>query len=1345
MYLLHWLAKWSFLKRNTSRQHVRKAKRVALRQSQHIAAETQELEDRIVLDTLLWLGGAGTNNGPTAWSNVDNWFNLSNNNTTPKAAASGDSLIFDATNTNTFTTFNDVGDLTLLTLDVDGGTWNFIGGPVGVFDPSRFLTFELDGAGPSSLFSPVTISGGADVTFAHSMNFDGHFTRLDVQAGSTVTYAADAQIALNPVRFDTSPGTVTFNVRAGSTLSLPASINGPGALDIVIGTGGFVELGRAGFTTPLNSLRVTGTGTIELFGATTLTDDPADGIVAPTINVPTIVTLRGQQWDVPIELFRPQVFVKQLDQAPDNFSATPEEITINNTVVATDRLDLLTTATTDESDIYLTIESRGTSTISASIGLATVPGVTKSPTGFNFQPSLSNLTNLNIGSIVFANGVTVQAGSIELRGDVVLDKNATFRALTGDIDLRRSLFSTDGLSGLTATTLIGDVFLGDGEGVNDTFNTLAFLTVNAAAGAGNIVIDFAASSVVNPSITTSGTQTYNGIVTIASDTVLQTTTALGNIIFNGDVNGVNFGSLQTSLQLISSGDKRFNGNVLNLRSIVTGGGGTTTISAANPGDLSVVRTIRTSRLQQYNDVLRLGGATFLRSDLDLEFLAGIQSEVPGVLKNLELRADVRIRVGNGQASDAIVDIAEFIVNQALSPITNTSTIIFNVPNAVTVTTTGRQLYNANGVLEADTSLVSTGGDIAFNAAFNSSGVPAVPRNFTITTPGNVTVGDGIGAADNWGASGLLQTVTINAALTLMRVVTANNITPTIRTFGNQVYNSALRSVFDTVLTSVGSGNLTFNSTIDAPTAADIVGVPNATAIPRSFTVNSAGNKVFNGRIGGIRELESFSTNGPGFGGNAGTVVFAANGTSAATPSVLTRGLQRYGDAVQLGQNVFLNSRAGNVVFISSINSASAATPRDLVINVAPGGVSSPAGTTPVSVDFGDGSGDDSIGSIARLNTLIVNQGSTIRFNIANGTPGTPSVTTVDTQQYNGNIVLRDNTVLVSGTGNIVYPGTVTGPGGLTVIGQGDASLSGVWYFNGRQVRVLQDGNVFTFINEFGGRSTGLRSGSSVTASGWGNLTGNLDSGAINWANGSTWRRLDPTGTYVTNGLIAKVEAGPTGVITFTNEFGGSVTGSAVNTTQIVASGWGNLSAVLDNSRINWANGAVWTKIDLSPTWTINGAQTRIEQVGANFRLINENGQSSAARFFNATTILATDWGITGVLDQGTIRWANGTAWGKDLQLNGKFNGGNVEFDMSSTGITLSNENGTRVSAQLVNAVLPGSGRPEAQRQIIVAAWGGIRATFNNGRLLFTNGSVWDFGDNTGLNAVFSDLQRFPFG
>jgi Calx-beta domain len=311
-------------------------------------------------------------------------------------------------------------------------------------------------------------------------------------------------------------------------------------------------------------------------------------------------------------------------------------------------------------------------------------------------------------------------------------------------------------------------------------------------------------------------------------------------------------------------------------------------------------------------------------------------------------------------------------------------------------------------------------------------------------------------------------------------------------------------------------------------------------------------------------------------------------------------------------------------------------------------------------------------------------------------------------------------------------------------------IAGDYTINGKTAHVQQSGDALTFINENGNSSAGqFLSPSRVQATGWGGLSGTLNNGNIDWANGTTWVKKstpppaptypDISGSYTFNGKGTSV-AQNGGLLSFTNENGNSSAGTFINNnTQVQATNWGNLVGTLNNGNIVWANGSTWVKgvtpppptptyPDISGSYTFNGKGTSVAQNGGLLSFTNENGGKSSGNFINNNTqVQATNWGnLVGTLSNGNIVWANGSTWVKgvapppptptypDISGSYTFNGKATHVTQSGSSLTFTNENGGS-SAGTFNS---------DYTQVVATNWGGLVGTLSNGNIVWANGSTW---------------------
>jgi len=306
-------------------------------------------------------------------------------------------------------------------------------------------------------------------------------------------------------------------------------------------------------------------------------------------------------------------------------------------------------------------------------------------------------------------------------------------------------------------------------------------------------------------------------------------------------------------------------------------------------------------------------------------------------------------------------------------------------------------------------------------------------------------------------------------------------------------------------------------------------------------------------------------------------------------------------------------------------------------------------------------------------------------------------------------------------------------------------IAGEYTFNGQPTRVEQSGDVLTFFNEHGNSSAGdFLSPTQVRATGWGNLTGTLSNGDIAWANGTIWLKQttpppaptfpDISGSYSFNDKPTSVAQSGSS-LTFTNENGGSSSGTFLSETQVVATNWGNLVGTLTNGNIVWANGSTWlrgapppptpTFPDISGSYSFNGEPTSVAQSGSSLTFTNENGGSSSGTFLSETQVVATNWGnLVGTLTNGNIVWANGSTWlrgapppptptNPDISGSYNFNGMPTSVAQNGNLLTFTNENGGTSSGTFLDST-----------HVVATNWGNLEGTLTNGDIVWSNGSIW---------------------
>ncbi len=295
--------------------------------------------------------------------------------------------------------------------------------------------------------------------------------------------------------------------------------------------------------------------------------------------------------------------------------------------------------------------------------------------------------------------VSVNMNTLSSNGGVTTTLNGMFNATAGAIAFNDNVR----LSGTTTLTATGNVIF---DGTVQSPGTAFALTVNTAGttsfnfavgGSGNplasLTTDAPGTTHVNGgSVTTTGAQTYNDIVTLGADAVL-TSTGSGNVSFASTVNG------PVNLTVNTAGTTTFGGAV---------GGGTalTSVTTDAPGSSAINGgSVTTTGAQTYNDAVTLGGNTVLTSTGSGNVSFG--STVNGAFTLTVNTAGATTFGGAVGGSTALTSVT--------TDGPGTSAI-----NGGSVRTTGAQTYNDAVTIGFDTNITTTaGGNVQFNSTVQS--------------------------------------------------------------------------------------------------------------------------------------------------------------------------------------------------------------------------------------------------------------------------------------------------------------------------------------------------------------------------------------------------------------------------------------------------------------------------------------------------------------------------------------------------------------------------------------------------------------------------------------------------
>ena len=486
--------------------------------------------------------------------------------------------------------------------------------------------------------------------------------------------------------------------------------------------------------------------------------------------------------------------------------------------------------------------------------------------------------------------------------------------------------------------------------------------------------------------TGSATTTINANDTSFNNTVDATTAGTEALVVNSSGAGVTtFGDAATDDNV---------GATTALASLLTNADGTTVINSAS---------ITTTGDQTYNDAAMVGtsgagNVTTTLNALNASFNNTVDGAAAGA-QNLIVNALVATTFGDAAGDDNVGSVASLL--SLTTDAAGTVTI-----NSANVTTTGGQTYNdpaaigTSGTGNVETTL--TGGSVTFNDTVD--GMAAATQDLLVISPAT-TFGDLV-ADDNVGGTTSLRNLTTDAA----GITTVN--AASVTTSADQTYNDAVvlgTSGTGNNVTTLNANDIFFNSTLDADGVS--ASVEDLVANSSGGGTTRFGDAAADDNVGSIAPLGNITTNADGV-----TDINSANVTTTAD--------QTYNDAVIVGTsgtgNVVTTINANDTTFNSTVNATGAGV-EDLLVN------SSAVGADTGVTTFGDGVGDDNVGTVTALRNITTNAEGTTVVNSA-------AVTTTLDQTYHDSVILG-----TSGTGNVVT--TFTG-NNLTFNGTVDGAAAG---------------------------------------------------------------------------------------------------------------------------------------------------------------------------------------------------------------------------------------------------------------------------------------------------------------
>lgn len=439
-------------------------------------------------------------------------------------------------------------------------------------------------------------------------------------------------------------------------------------------------------------------------------------------------------------------------------------------------------------------------------------------------------------------------------------------------------------------------------------NSSSDITIAANSLADSLSVTCADGKTININkITTTGAQTFDGTVTVASNTTL-TAGSTSLIYFKKTVTGSN-------PLTISTANSQFDGAVTNLASLTTAASTSFNANINNVGTLATATanincaSVSTTGTQTY------GGAVTVQTNTAFNASAGqlinFQNTVTGSGSPLP---QVTILNANSQFDGTVSNLTSLTTaasasfNANISSLGTLSTVAANI-NCASVSTSGNQTYSEAVTLGTNTSLTSSA-----NILFDSTvtGAYTLNLNQALSTTFNAPV-QLTGLTDSTTHTG---TVTFNAGGNISNATSFN--TTALLTFGNDSsdtitfgsapdYANLTHTAGPTSITgTVVGADITLGDTSGGPATITTPGVflladGKTLSYTTSFTQNGTGNSVLKGDFG--------SASGNGSAAFAHSVQLNASGASSFGTA---------GDSISITENLIITAPSAGLTINAPI-------------------------------------------------------------------------------------------------------------------------------------------------------------------------------------------------------------------------------------------------------------------------------------------------------------------------------------------------------------------------------------------------------------------------------------------
>jgi hypothetical protein len=837
-------------------------------------------------------------------------------------------------------------------------TGTAVTGAATVSSYSNIDSVAVNGSGGPDIFNvqdtsvPTTITGGSGVdTFNVSSN-------APTNTGNLAAIAA----------------TLTLEGAGGANVLVISDAGGSTGKTVTVGAGSITGLaGPAGGTT-INYAATGGTfGTFTLLGSTSAGDSftvsgfPANvgnftinaGGGADTISVNTGVSTSGSQ---------SYTASTSISLAADLTSTGSGTISLTGPVIlaaptvtiataggAGDDISFSTTINSDGTarNLVLNAGTSGNTTLGGSIGAG-------NPLG-SLQTDAGGTTAIN-------------GGAITATGTQVFNDNVTLGANTS-------------LSGTTMT--FNGTVVGNAHSLAVTSGNAVFGDQPADTVTGLSTLSVAGTTKINTdTITSSGDQTYTGMVTLGTGTTLTGATPT----FTTGVTGAG-----KDLTLSFTGTTLIDGAKIQ---------GVKNLTSNNNGTTQLTGTITTTGTQTYSDAVVLTGDTTAAAGANLvKFSNTVDAQSSG-------GQSLTVNGAGGAQFDNVVGA------------TKLSNLAVTGPTAINtsaISTTGTQIYDETVTLGTTSNL--TGSTVTFND-------PVVGANKGLTVTGNAVFGNAVGdtvtglsslhvtgtslintnAVTSTGTQTYDQTVTLGTTSNLSgSTVTFNDPVAgggnALTVTGNAVFGNAAG---DTV-TGLSSLHVTGTSLINTDTVSSSGTQTYDQTVTLGTTSNLTGSTVtFNDPVAGGGNALTVTGNAVFGDAVADTVTGLSSlhvtGTSLInTNAMSSTGTQQYDQTVTLGTNTTLTTTAGGNILAAAITGSGSGGQN---LTLAAG-----AGSITVSGNVG----------ATRLGVLTVSSGNAVAFQDT-GTQQVASlaVTSSTSTTFSGHLNLTNGVALAGVAGDVSF-------------------------------------------------------------------------------------------------------------------------------------------------------------------------------------------------------------------------------------------------------------------------------------------------------------------------------------